>query len=212
MLNWPKKVCHNLISMDRRIWGLLLPRRIQLRRISCRFRPQHSWAMPLLWQPPRTSSMSIRWVWFFFITFLGFLGFSFSFFTTLIFNFVSKKILHKNLKCQKLGRKFYFSIILCLFSLLVIAECVSCDCFTVPRTIQWIWSLSLCNCCNRLDQLKKNPQSYSTIIFFIFPAGAGAGTGFMTPYGAYATLPQQGAFNGLSPYQNAAAQQEARLQ
>jgi hypothetical protein len=39
------------------------------------------------------------------------------------------------------------------------------------------------------------------------------------PYGAYATLPQQGAFNGLTnPYQNAAAAaanaslQEARLQ
>jgi len=37
------------------------------------------------------------------------------------------------------------------------------------------------------------------------------------PYGAYAALPQQGAFNGLTPYQNAAAAanaslQEARLQ
>lgn len=39
------------------------------------------------------------------------------------------------------------------------------------------------------------------------------------PYGAYATLPQQGAFNGLTNYQNAAAAaaanaslQEARLQ
>lgn len=48
-------------------------------------------------------------------------------------------------------------------------------------------------------------------------AGTGASTGYMTPYGAYATLPQQGAFNGLTslPYQNAAANaslQEARLQ
>lgn len=49
-------------------------------------------------------------------------------------------------------------------------------------------------------------------------AGTGASTGYMTPYGAYATLPQQGAFNGLTnlPYQNAAAAnaslQEARLQ
>lgn len=40
----------------------------------------------------------------------------------------------------------------------------------------------------------------------------------MTPYGTYATLPQQGAFNGLTnlPYQSAAAAnaslQEARLQ
>lgn len=47
--------------------------------------------------------------------------------------------------------------------------------------------------------------------------GAGGGAGYM-PYGAYATLPQQGAFNGLTnlPYQNAAAAnaslQEARLQ
>lgn len=54
-------------------------------------------------------------------------------------------------------------------------------------------------------------QIFNTI-FLILSAGTGAGTGFMTPYGAYATLPQQGAFNGLSPYQNAAAQQEARLQ
>lgn len=49
-------------------------------------------------------------------------------------------------------------------------------------------------------------------------AGTGASTGYMTPYGTYATLPQQGAFNGLTnlPYQNAAAAnaslQEARLQ
>lgn len=48
-------------------------------------------------------------------------------------------------------------------------------------------------------------------------AGQGASTGYMTPYGTYATLPQQGAFNGLTnlPYQNAAANaslQEARLQ
>lgn len=49
----------------------------------------------------------------------------------------------------------------------------------------------------------------------------GAGTaGFMTPYGSYAALPQQGAFNGLTSlsYQNAAnaaanaSMQEARLQ
>lgn len=47
-------------------------------------------------------------------------------------------------------------------------------------------------------------------------AGTGGSTGYMTPYGTYATLPQQGAFNGLTnPYQNAAANaslQEARLQ
>lgn len=49
-------------------------------------------------------------------------------------------------------------------------------------------------------------------------AGTGGSTGYMTPYGTYATLPQQGAFNGLTnlPYQNAAAAnaslQEARLQ
>lgn len=51
-----------------------------------------------------------------------------------------------------------------------------------------------------------------------YSAGNGASTGYMTPYGTYATLPQQGAFNGLTnlPYQNAAAAnaslQEARLQ
>lgn len=55
--------------------------------------------------------------------------------------------------------------------------------------------------------------------FLYYSAGNGAGTGYMTPYGTYATLPQQGAFNGLTnlPYQNAAAAanaslQEARLQ
>ncbi|CAG9800241.1 unnamed protein product [Chironomus riparius] len=49
--------------------------------------------------------------------------------------------------------------------------------------------------------------------------GAGAGAATYMPYGAYAALPQQGAFNGLTnPYQNAAAAaanaslQEARLQ
>lgn len=50
-----------------------------------------------------------------------------------------------------------------------------------------------------------------------YSAGNGGSTGYMTPYGTYATLPQQGAFNGLTnlPYQNAAANaslQEARLQ
>jgi hypothetical protein len=58
--------------------------------------------------------------------------------------------------------------------------------------------------------------SFSNIPF-LNQSGAGASaTGYM-PYGAYATLPQQGAFNGLTnlPYQNAAANaslQEARLQ
>ena len=158
MLNWPKKVCHNLISMDRRIWALPLPpHKIQPSRISCRFRLQHSWAMPPPWQLPRASFMSIRWVWFFFHHFFWvFLDFLLVF-LQLWFLILSqkKKILHKNLKYQKLGRKNKLSIILWPFSLLVFAECVSCNCLAVPRTIQWIWSLSLCNCCNRWVQLEK---------------------------------------------------------
>lgn len=64
-----------------------------------------------------------------------------------------------------------------------------------------------------ISKSKKVNENYS-----FYPAGTGASTGYMTPYGTYATLPQQGAFNGLTnlPYQNAAAAnaslQEARLQ
>ncbi|KAG5676901.1 hypothetical protein PVAND_006704 [Polypedilum vanderplanki] len=70
------------------------------------------------------------------------------------------------------------------------------------------------------------PGQYSGFEAYPYAAaatGTGASTGYGMPYGAaaYATLPQQGAFNGLTnlPYQNAAAAaaanaslQEARLQ
>lgn len=82
MLNWPKKVCHNLISMDRRIWELPQPPplRIHPRKISCRFLQPRNWAMPLLWLLPQANSTSIRWVWFFFLFFHHFFGFSWIFF------------------------------------------------------------------------------------------------------------------------------------
>lgn len=60
----------------------------------------------------------------------------------------------------------------------------------------------------QIIKVNENQSSY-------YLAGTGASTGYMTPYGTYATLPQQGAFNGLTPYQNAAnaaSMQEARLQ
>jgi hypothetical protein len=60
----------------------------------------------------------------------------------------------------------------------------------------------------KIIKVNENQSSY-------YIAGSGASTGYMTPYGTYATLPQQGAFNGLTPYQNAAnaaSMQEARLQ
>lgn len=66
---------------------------------------------------------------------------------------------------------------------------------------------SLQNCYNQFIKVNENVSYYL--------AGTGASTGYMTPYGTYATLPQQGAFNGLTnPYQNAAnaSLQEARLQ
>ena len=40
----------------------------------------------------------------------------------------------------------------------VISECVSRNCFSIPGTIQWIWSLSLCCSRNRWDLPSNEPS------------------------------------------------------
>lgn len=75
--------------------------------------------------------------------------------------------------------------------------------------------LQVSRACNNVPNQIISVNENSNSSYYL--AGTGGSTGYMTPYGAYATLPQQGAFNGLTnlPYQNAAANaslQEARLQ
>lgn len=150
MLNWSKKVCHNLISMDRRTWEPPPPHRIPQHRPDwqCKFQPQRNWATQLRWPLPRASFTNIRWV----SLLETFFGFSWIFFYFFDFDFSlvtnPKKSPRKKLNC---GRPRVFRIQLmstCLPSC-VITECFSCDCRTFPGTIQRIWSLSVC--CYRWD-------------------------------------------------------------